>query len=512
MKNIQVKVSLILSSVLMSGMLLAACTNNGTISSINTSETLQSAAGSKEQEVSLKFYFAGDRKAATDEVWSAVSNHVKSKGLNVKFDINFIPLGDFKEKMLVMAAAGDTWDMNFDGSWLSYNLMAAKDAYMGLNELLPKYAPNLYKKYQDQGTLAAATVQGQIVGLPWTMRMNQRQFALWRSDMTEIANINPAPNSIKTIEDVDHLLYQIKQAYPNEKIVRVGSRVIYQLRDEWVDLGFHKLGFYLNDPKVTIKPVEQQPFYKEAAAMTKKWYDDGIINRDAMIDKEDGAIQWRNGKSLIGWSSHEWVKANQGFADPSYKIQSSLLYPDKKYVNRTALANVVAINKNSRNPDRVLRFLDMLETDQTLYDLVQYGIEGKTYEIKNEGAEYPEGMKNTTSNYMEWGGQWALWKPQFMRPDPSYDKDFWTKEAEFASQPNNINSPLDGLFIIEDKIKNLLAKRDQAVTEFDRPIEYGNIKSLDAVDSYIEKQKANGLDEIIEEVQKQVDVFLAAKK
>jgi len=519
------RAALLLSAVTLFG-LLAGCSggdkggNNGDngaasppASSPSASGGSSESSGKPEEEVTLKFYFGGDKKAATDEVWSAVSDYVKQKGLNVKFDINFIPFNDFKDKMLVMAASGDNWDMNFDGDWLSYKQMAAKGSYMALNELLPKYAPNLYKKYEEQGTLSAATVNGQIVGLPWTMKMNQRQFATWRSDLADKAGIAVAPDSVKTIEDVDNLLRQLRQAYPNEKLNRAGPLAIYMIRDEWVDLNFHGLGFYLNDPKITIQPVEQQPFYKESAVKAKQWYDEKLINRDAMIDKTDGAAEWRNGKTVFTLTSHEWVNADPGFSDPSFKLQASLLYPDKKQVNRTPLANVVAINRNSKYPDRVLRFLDMIETDRTLYDLVQYGIEGKTYKLDGETAVYPDGMDTTTSNYMEWGGQWAFWKPQFMRPTTTYPKDFWLHEAEFANEPINVNSPLDGLFIAEDAMKNELAKRDQTSEEFSRPIEFGNVKDVDkAVADYIEKQKKNGLDKIVAETQKQIDDYLASQQ
>ncbi|MBB6637246.1 extracellular solute-binding protein [Cohnella thailandensis] len=519
------KMALLLAMVMLISAILAACSNNDGNKGANGASPSDSGASpsgggasasepaKEEEEVTLKFYFGGDKKAATDEVWSAVSDYVKQKGLNVKFDINFIPFNDFKDKMLVMAASGDNWDMNFDGDWLSYKQMAAKGSYMALNDLLPEYAPNLYKKYQEQGTLSAATVSGQIVGLPWTMKMNQRQFVTWRSDLADKAGLTIAPDSVKTIEDVDNLLREFKKAYPNEKLNRTTPLAIYMIRDEWVDLNFHHLGFYLSDPKMTIQPVEQQPFYKEAALKAKEWYDEKLINRDAMIDKLDGAAEWRNGRTVVTFTSHEWVNADPGFSDPSFKQQASLLYPDKKQVNRTPLANVVAINRNSKHPDRVLRFLDMLETDQTLYDLVQYGIEGKTYKLDGETAVYPDGMNTTTSNYMEWGGQWAFWKPQYMRPTSTYPKDFWLKEAEFANEPINVNSPLDGLFIAEDAMKNELAKRDQAMEEISKPIEFGTVKDVEkSVADYIERQKKNGLDKIIAETQRQIDEYLASQK
>ncbi|MFC0334079.1 DUF3502 domain-containing protein [Paenibacillus sepulcri] len=466
-----------------------------------------------EEEETLKLYFSGDKKSATDEVWSAISDYVRGKGLNVKFNVYFIPVGDYRDKMLVMSAAGDRWDMNFDADWLSYKQMAAKGAYMPLNDLLPKYAPHLYKKYQELGTLSAATVDGSIVGLPWTMKMNQRPYAQWRSDKTKEAGLNPEPHSIQTIEEVDAFLHALKEAYPNEKLTRTLPMPLFQLRDEWVDLGFHGMGFYLNDPLVQIKPLEQQPFFMEAAIMAREWYTAGIINKDIMFDKEDGAAVWRSGHMYFTLQSHEWVLANQGFADSSFTQESSLLYPDRKFVNRTPLANVIAINRNSAHADRVLRFLDMLETDQTLYDLVQYGIEGKTYVRDGHSALYPEGLDTTTSNYMEWGGQWALWKPGFMRENPTYGKDFWTNEAEFANAPNNVDSPVDGLFISEDRIKSELERRDRTIEELDGNIESGmNPNPEEAVKEYIRIQKNNGLDAILKEAQRQIDAYLENKK
>ncbi|MFD0693597.1 DUF3502 domain-containing protein [Paenibacillus sp. GCM10027628] len=464
-------------------------------------------------EVTLTFYFGGDKKPATDEVWAKISEYVKSKGLNVKFDIRMLPFQDFKDKMLVMAASGDKWDLNFDASWLSYKQMAARGSYMALNELLPKYAPNLYNIYKAQGTLSSATVNGEIVGLPWTMKMSERKFAGWRADLAEKAGLKIEPDSVKTIEDVDKLLRALRKAFPNEKLSRTPPLSIYMIRDEWVDLGFHGLGFYLNDPKVTVMPVEQQPFYLESARLSKVWYDDNLISRDAMIDKEGSDEQWRSGKLLFTITSHEWANADPGFVDKTYKQSMSLLYPDKKFVNRSALANVLAINRNSEHFDLVLRFLDMVETDRTLYDLLIYGIKGKTYNLNGDMAVYPEGMDSATSNYMEWGGQWAFWKPKFMRPTQTYSAGFWEREAEFASEPINVISPVDGLFIAEDRMKSELEQRDQASDEFSRPIELGAVKDVDqAVKDYVELQKKNGLGKVLAETQRQVDAYLAAKK
>ena len=186
------------------------------------------------------------------------------------------------------------------------------------------------------------------------------------------------------------------------------------------------------------------------------------------------------------------------------------LYPDGKFANRTPLANALAISASSENPERTLMFLDLLETDRELYDLVHYGILGTTYELNGQEAVFPAGMNASNSNYMEWGGRWAMWKPQFMRPDASYSEGFWTREAEFAaSNPNNIINPLDGFNLIMDDINIEIAERDQIYKDADKLLDVGMVEDVDAALAELQaKQIAAHRDVVLEEVQRQIDDYL----
>ncbi|RXZ83203.1 extracellular solute-binding protein [Paenibacillaceae bacterium] len=489
---------------------VTACNSSSSYQGVNTNDKITDEGV---QPITLKIYFGGEKKAAADEVWQAIGEYVRRKGLNVNFAVQFIPFSQYRDKMLTMAAAGDRWDMNFDADWISFKQMVAKGAYMDLQELLPKYAPNLYRKYEETGNLVSATVNGQVVGLPWNIKMTDRKFAGWRQDLVEKAGIEIKPDSIQTVEDVDWLLRQLKMAYPDERVSRIPPLSIYFVRDGWVDINFYNLGFYLDDPEVRIQAMEQQPSFLDAARMAKSWHNDRLLNRDSLISQEDGATEWRNGRIMFTITSHEWANADPGFADPSHKQAMSLLYPDRKYINRSQLANVIAINRHAMHPELVLQFLDMLETDQTLYDLVQYGILGKTYELDGEMAVYPDGISTQTSNYMEWGGQWALWNTDFLRPSVTYGEGFWERETAFASQPINVDSPLDGLLLSEEEIRLELTEREKAIQKYARPIEFGTAENVETdIAEYVELQKANGLDRILENVQRQVDAYLASRE
>ena len=158
-------------------------------------------------------------------------------------------------------------------------------------------------------------------------------------------------------------------------------------------------------------------------------------------------------------------------------------------------------------------FLDLLETDQTLYDRVQYGIEGKTYVLDGEAAAYPEGMDGASSNYQEWGGQWAMWKPQFMRPNASYGPGFWEEEARYAaSSDKNVVSPLEGFSFNADAVATEVAQRNQIYGDANKLLAVGLAgDAKTAIEQLKSDSEAAGLQKILDEYQRQIDEFLASK-
>ncbi len=474
------------------------------------SEAAPSAEGLK--PVTLHFYFFDGKKADTDKVWAAISEKYKDK-LNATFDVQFIAGTDYTQKMLVKAASGDKWDLNFDSDWTSYYQMIAKDAYMNLDELLPKNAPDLYASYQAAGVLESAKSKGHIVSLPWTMSMTFRPFYQWRGDLVKAAGLTIDPASVKTVEDVDTIARQLKAAFPDKKIIENAGVEGWLAKYSMAQLA-HSYVIDLNDAKCTVVPIEQTAAFKEMALQAKKWQDDGLIWKDVLTDKTDHNQLIDQGLLISKWGTHEFANSNRGWADKGAYWDSNVLYAANKQINRSPLSNLVAIPRTSENPDRALMFMNLLETDREMYDMVHYGILDTTYKLNGEEAVYPEGMTSANSTYMDWGGRWALWKPQFMRPDAMYSKDFWVKEAEFVkSMPSNIVSPLDGFNFDVTNVKTEVSQRDQIYGDANKMINVGLAGDAEkAVNDLIASQKTAGADKITAELQAQVDAFLATKK
>mgnify|MGYP000638768127 CR=1 FL=1 len=78
--------------------------------------------------------------------------------------------------------------------------------------------------------------------------------------------------------------------------------------------------------------------------------------------------------------THEFAHSNRPWVEEGAYWDYNRIYSDRLYCKPLhRLQMQMAISATSENPERTLMFLNMLENDETLYDMVQYGIEGKTY-------------------------------------------------------------------------------------------------------------------------------------
>jgi len=459
--------------------------------------------------VTLKFIFFADKKSDTDKVWAAIAEKYKDV-LNCDFDVQFIPGDDYKQMLLLKAAAGDVWDMNFEGEWLGYFQMIAMDAYADLTDLLPVYAPDLYEAYQSTGVLDAATYNGKIVCLPWTMMMNNRTTFQWRGDLADAAGIVVDKENLTNYDDVYEILLQLQAAYPDRYIIEATSWDAMKVKYSLVEIG-NGLVIDLNDPDAKIQAKETTDAFREYVAYGKKLQDDGLIWKDIINDKTDHNALINEGKLITKWGTYEFARSGRPWVEEGARWDYAFLYPDGKSPNRTPLANVAAISATSNNIERVLMFMNLLQTDQELYDMMHYGLYGDTYLINEDGAVvYPDGMSTANSSFMGWQGRWAYWKPQFMRPDDEFPKDFWKEEAENAmSSSNNVPSPFDAFVFNAEDVNVEVAQRDQVFEDYKKLFETGLING-DAdtvVDQYITEQAYNAAI-IVAEAQSQLDAFL----
>ncbi len=502
---------------------LGACsqTSNGTnqpATSPGSSEQAASPEPTKAplEEVTLKIVTAGDDRAAKQEVLDALYELTKDR-INAKFEINVIPFSDYQQKLTMMASSGDNYDAAFTADWFGYSNMVNKSAFLDLSELMPEYAPTLYKFYQDNDMLGAASVNGKLFGVPWTEIKTSKPVFNYRKDISDKLGVEPG--DLTAIEGIDEFLTKIAAGKPGMTVYDLAMKgdagdivTLLQPKYELQDLGFNTLYIDVNDASAKVIPLEQTEMFKEAVTLAKKWYDNGVISKNALADKDNQPFL--TGKAFSGKTTSGALYGVTNFTDKTAVSAAVEVYPDNKFARDSQMNNAMAINANAANPERMLMFMELLSTDQEVYDLFFYGIKDQTYTIDANGvvgfAAGEDPAKPLWQNWFNWG----FYRSDMARPTVTSPEEAMKQNLAYATRDNIVISPLAGFVPSPDSVKTELAQRAQLSSEQGKLLLSGIIKGdVDSeINAYIEKQKAAGLDKIIADVQGQIDTFLATKK
>ena len=495
---------------------LAGCGAADSSSGGNDS-TSSASSNSDLEPVTLKLWSCGDKYSAQDEVLAAFCEKYKDQ-LNIeKIEYNFVSFGDYEDKMTSLVAGGDDFDGFYVADWMLYSKMANKGAFLPLDDLMQQYAPTLYQTYQDNGTLSACSIDGQLVALPWTKQKSSKPILFYRKDLAEQYGVDTS--NLSTIEDLDAFLTEAHEKVPDIITFESGFPRGYAYSDvlslmhakyEMDACTYHMLTFDLNADNVTLQPIEQTEMFKEAVTWMKKWYDEGIVSKNEL--SETDTKMFENGKTFakVGLMEDAFQGISFNISDAEYGYAE--LYPDSKFRKDSPLNNAFAINKNAKNPERLLMLLELLNTDEEAYDMFMYGIEGETYVKDETGAlQYPEGQDASNSTYMGWFC-WPFVREQFQKPSGKITQAALDEETEWLKKDNLIVSPLTGFNPDTSSIKTELAQRDQLYDEQGKLLLSG-ITGSDDVDTAINKcreaQKNVGLDKIMTYLQERADEYVA---
>ncbi len=498
---------------LVSGIMLEGCSVNSKDSEFLSPQNGQTPI----KEVTLKFFFPGEEKSAKDEVLNALYNQTRER-LHARFEFTFIPYGDYINRLTMMTASGNNYDAVFTADWLNYSAMATKKAFLNLNEILPEYAPNLYKYYKDHKMLADCSIDGQIMALPWTQIKTSKPVFVWRKDIADKFGI--IPGELTTIEGIDRFLTKIEEANPGITVFDMHmsgtgtSGDILPLlhpKYEYADIGFHSFFVDLRDQTPRLIPLEQTEMFREAVYLARRWYKKGIISKNALVEKQ--IYLYENGRVFSKKDTNQALYETINFTDKSAVSSAVEIYPGKKFIRDSQMNNAMALNKYSANPERTLIFFELLTTDQSVYDTLIYGIKGKTYTInKKDEIEFVKGESSSRSYWLNWFNH-GFKRIDMERPTVGRSMAAIKKEREYAMRPNIVISPLSGFSLNTDLIRTQLARRDQLCEEQGKLLLAGiGTGDVDkAIDEYIQNQKSSGLDKILVELQKQIDTFTKGK-
>ena len=138
----------------------------------------------------------------------------------------------------------------------------------------------------------------------------------------------------------------------------------------------------------------------EFAKMMKEWDEIGVWPTDVLSNTgADNRDEFRKGKvALEQHHTQTWLSlvspkadANNTMYETDEDADVGFYYFGKEanWVTRDLVTHgVAAVSAASKNPERTLMVYDLLRNDKECYDLFNYGLEGRSYAIDENGMRY----------------------------------------------------------------------------------------------------------------------------
>ena len=96
----------------------------------------------------------------------------------------------------------------------------------------------------------------------------------------------------------------------------------------------------------------------------RKYYEAGYINKDAPLASDDKAVK----RFVTKGDGHPFAEISWG-KDLGYEVVASPIM-ETQITNESARGALTAINKNSKHPKEAVEFLNLVNTDEYLRNLL----------------------------------------------------------------------------------------------------------------------------------------------
>jgi putative aldouronate transport system substrate-binding protein len=237
----------------------------------------------------------------------------------------------------------------------------------------------------------------------------------------------------------------------------------------------------------------------------RRWYQNGWIVPDATTNPQGGTTQVGAGK-LFGFASNlkPGFDAQSTLGTGGVKMVTSTFTPALTHTQYASLLTW-SIPVTCKNPEKAAQFLNLMFTDPVVYNLVNWGIEGKHYVKMNDRIiTYPEGVTADNTGYnmnLTWFYGNSL--IGYMWEGNAYDVN--DQMLEFNSTATI--SKATGFNFDTTSVRNAIAAVTNVINEYRLAMGAGMLDVDENLPKFIASLKGAGIDEIIAEKQRQLDAW-----
>ena len=466
-----------------------------------------------EDYVELIMYSSGSSGKEKDMVMEKFNELLKEK-CNTTINVTCLGWGDYKNQYQLILTTGEPADLMYVNPSL-YSQYASTGAFTDLTEMFPKFMPTVYS-YFTEGQLEQAKVDGKLYEIPSYESNYGTNGIFYRKDLGEkygVAEINSIESfeayadavaknepAIRVIDgNPEQTLFQFFKAYYGFEAISGSTSSIIMVKS-------------MDD----IHDIIAYPFTDEYVQWAKRmhtWAQNGYWSSNALSSTAGPWDSIQAGTSAITQANADGAKNMMAYMKAKQPQAVCAYWPFAELTGYTfanpVTENGYAVPASSPNAERALRVLEIIKTDQQLFDLWMYGIEGRHFTITAEGNLIKPAVgvdPSTVSTHSMSGAQYAMRVRNLMRNDDGVWEGY-EPLLEYLRSVEVLNK-FGAASIDYSNVQAELAAVNQVVQQYGYPINIGIVDDVDAAIAEYRKQlQAAGIEKLLAEVSSQMEQY-----
>ncbi len=437
-----------------------------------------------------------DGKAVQDAI-----NAISVPEIGVEVNWTILDIGQWFEQYNLMLSGSEEVDLlpNFGGVAQG----VAQGSFLELEDLYAEYGKDIQTYYPEK-FMQAGYIDGHLYGIAPQKDFAATKNITYREDIVKELGIDVS--GVKTLADWTPVLAAVHEAYPDMYgYASNGGNSLNQFDSYNWDTLTDGLGVLMDyGQDTTVVNLYETDLYRELCSTLREWYLAGYTDRDTATSSQTGGDLMKAGKAFCTISTGNPGTEAEYEANTGYDCATiALTNPLSSTGNVTAM--MWAIPSFAKQPEAAMKFLNLMYSNKEVSDLLNYGILGTHYEVKEDGSyDYAGGDASACGYHPDMSWIWPN----------SYIGGHWTgREANLgelmmAFNENATVSKAMGFVYDNYGVTNEVTACSNVVRQYAFGLETGSVDVDEVLPQFLQALKDAGIDRIIAEKQAQLDRWL----
>lgn len=452
--------------------------------------------------VHLKYVIKLNSQKDMSLIEDEVNDYIRDK-IGAEIEFVRVDTGSYNQKLKTMLASNEQFDLMYDAPMHGYEDHARSGVLLPLDDLIKEYAPQTYDLIPAD-LWEAAKVDGKIYGVINYQIIGRAHGFAFDKKLAEKYNFDTT--KVKTLEDLEPFLSAVKQGEASDYIplgaLNQGfwATMLIQNGFDYVVNTTTPGVIRMDDETNTVINQFETEEFKDYCRVMSDYYKKGYIKKDAatITNTSDVLAMGKTGVIYVN------IKPG-GIAETSTRMGGKeIVYTtvDEPFANNDfATATLTVIGKQCKSPEKAMQFIELLNTDKYLYNLMCFGIEGKHYNKTGENRiELIPNSGYTPNSSWEWGCQFNAYLL------PAQEDGVW-EETKKVNESARV-SRLMGFKFDSTPVRSEIARCSAVSAEYMPGLGVGAVNWEPSLNEFIEKLKTAGVDKIIAEQQRQINEWI----